>query len=240
VATLGTATATATVDAQQWTWPERAQDLRELPADFPPERLRAVMTGFTSALGVRCSHCHVGEEGRPLATYDFVSDANPNKGRARAMLRLLGDVNRHLRDIDPSGQRVNMWCHTCHNGKPRPQTLSEAVGERYDAEGGEAAIAYFRELRGRHFGGPAYDFRPASVVEIAGGFLQAGDTVAARALYEVNSADYPDSWEAHEGMGDLSAAEGDAEAARRFYERALELEPGQPRVTAKLAGIGGR
>ena len=33
-----------------------------------------VMPGFTRALGVRCSYCHVGEEGESLSTYDFASD----------------------------------------------------------------------------------------------------------------------------------------------------------------------
>ena len=98
--------------------------------------MRAVMTGFTSALGVRCSHCHVGEEGQPLSSYDFPSDENPNKDRAREMLRLLGAVNGHLEKIEPSGgQRVNMWCHTCHRGRPLPTTLDEELREAY-AEGG--------------------------------------------------------------------------------------------------------
>ncbi len=52
------------------------------------------MKGFTRALGVRCSHCHVG--GNPLSTYDFASDENPNKGRAREMLRMLNSINEHL------------------------------------------------------------------------------------------------------------------------------------------------
>lgn len=42
------------------------------------------MRGFTRALGLRCSHCHVGEEGAPLATYDFAADEKPLKARAEA------------------------------------------------------------------------------------------------------------------------------------------------------------
>jgi tetratricopeptide (TPR) repeat protein len=223
----------AGLDAQ-WTWPERAQDLRELPADFPPERLSAVMRGFTSALGVRCSYCHVGEEGAALETYDFVSNDNPNKDRARAMYRLLGVVNDKLDQIEPSGEPVNMWCHTCHNGKPRPQTLGEAIDERYEAEGGEAAIAWFIELRDRYYGAGAYDFTPGSVVEVASGLLTRGDPDAARRLLDLNVTQHPESWEAHEGLGDLARAIGEPEAARTHYERALELSSGNPRILAKL------
>ena len=119
-----------TASAQEWSWPERAENLQVLPADFPPERLSAVMRGFTRALGVRCTYCHVGEEGQPLSTFDFASDDNPKKDIARTMLRMLGVINDTLATIDPSGpKRVNMWCHTCHRGRPRPTTLDEELEE---------------------------------------------------------------------------------------------------------------
>ena len=224
--------------AQQWSWPERAENLTELPEDFPPERLRAVMIGFTGALGVRCAHCHDGEEGQPLSTFDFASDANPNKDRARVMYRLLGAVNDHLDQIEPSGEEINMWCHTCHQGKPRPQTLAEAIGERARAEGGASAVAYFRELRAEHYGGPAYDFRPASVARVAFGLAEAGEPDAGLELAELNAEHHPEAWEAHEGVGDVLSQRGDTRAARAAYERALELSPDNPRISAKLRSLG--
>src|SRR5262245_1477920 len=77
----------------QWSWPEVSKNLKVLPKNTPPKKLRAVMTGFTRALGVRCSYCHVGEEGKPLDTYDFASDRNDKKRVARGMYRMLGNVN---------------------------------------------------------------------------------------------------------------------------------------------------
>lgn len=225
--------------AAQWRWPEQARDLRELPADFPPERLSAVMRGFTSALGVRCSYCHVGEEGQPLETYDFVSNENPNKDRARAMYRLLGAVNDQLSEVEPSGTRVNMWCHTCHNGKPRPQTLAEAVDERYESSGPDEAFRYFRELRDRYYGAGAYDFTPANIASLASSLLQRGDEDTARRFFEANVVDHPDSWEAAEGLGDFFAATDRLDAAREEYIRALELGPApNPQLEAKLRALG--
>lgn len=111
-----------------WSWPEKPKNLQVLPKDWPGTRLRPVMIGFTQALGVRCSYCHKGEEGEPLSSYDFASDENPNKNRAREMLRMLKDINAHLNNIEPSGDtRVNMWCHTCHRGRARPMTLEEGL-----------------------------------------------------------------------------------------------------------------
>lgn len=217
-------------------WPERAQNLTELPADFPAERLRAVMQGFSRALGVRCSHCHVGEEGAPLSTYDFASDANPNKERARAMLRMLGDINAHLAEIEPSADdRVNMWCHTCHAGRPRPMTLEETLLAAYGNSGtAEAVTERFLELRDSFYGGNQYDFRPPSVAGVSQRFLTSGDTAVAVRLLELNSGHFPRWAPGHERLGDLALARGDQAAAVAHYEDASELDPGNQRVARKL------
>ena len=54
---------------EEWTWPEIPENLQVLPSDWPGSRLRAPMTGFARALGVGCSHCHVGEADAPLAAW---------------------------------------------------------------------------------------------------------------------------------------------------------------------------
>ena len=226
--------------AAQGIWPDRAENLQVLPADFPPENLGAVMRGFTRALGVRCSFCHVGEEGQPLRSYDFVSDDNRNKLVARRMLTMLGDINGALREIEPSGpDRVNMWCHTCHAGKPRPMTLEETLSEIREAEGPEAALARYRDLRERFYGGSQYDFRPGSVDEVAQGFLEAGDTTLAAGLLEANVENHPDRADGYERLGDLALARGDREGAIRWYEATLARDPDHPRAADKLAEARG-
>ena len=100
----------------QWRWPGKPKNIQVLPKDWPGSRLRPVMTGFAQDLGVRCSYCHVGEEGKSLSAFDFASDANPQKNTAREMLRMLGSVNDHLKKIEFNGDKpANMWCHTCHH-----------------------------------------------------------------------------------------------------------------------------
>src|ERR1041385_3026664 len=95
----------ATASAQQWSWPEQPKNLTILKG-FTGQQLSPVMRGFTRALGVRCSYCHVGEEGKPLSTYDFASDANPNKNRARAMLTMLRSVTQQPQKLkDPRRAR---------------------------------------------------------------------------------------------------------------------------------------
>lgn len=225
----------------QFVWPERGGNLQELPADFSGERIRAVMTGFTRALGVRCSYCHAGEEGAPLGTFDFVSDDPPNKERARDMLRLLGSVNGQLgvMDLRDDVERVNMWCHTCHSGRPRPWTLDEAVRDAYGEDDGEAALARFASLREPHWGGPGYDFRPPSVHGVASGFLELGDTATALAFLRRNVEDFPDYVEGWEALGNVAAAQGRRWEAARHYERALERAPEHPRIRAARERVRG-
>jgi hypothetical protein len=45
------------------------------------------------SLGVRCSHCHMGEESDPLETYDFASDDKLLKRKAREMIRMMQAIN---------------------------------------------------------------------------------------------------------------------------------------------------
>ncbi len=229
-----TASAQEPAQADEWRWPERAENLQALPADFPGSRLRAVMTGFTRALGVRCSHCHVGEEGRPLSTYDFPSDENPNKVTARVMLDLLGAVNDHLDRIEPSGERVNMWCHTCHRGRPRPQTLGEAILETYRAEGLEAAVASYRDIRARFYGAGAYDFSERSLDGIGRELLGAGEPEAAVAFFRLNVEQFPESAAAHYRLAEGYVETDRPELAIIHLQRSLELDPENARALSFL------
>src|SRR5246127_4276934 len=177
-----------------WTWPEKPQNLKVLPKDWPGSRLRPVMVGFTRALGVRCSYCHKGEEGKPLSTYDFASDENPNKNRAREMYRMLGDISDHLKKIEPSGdKRVNMWCHTCHHGRPRPMTLDEELSEQYRTKGLKAALDDYADLKKKFYGRAAYDFGEGSLNAFGYALLEGKDAAGAIQVFKLNAESFPDS-----------------------------------------------
>lgn len=226
------------VKAQQFRWPERGENLQVLPEDIPSTRMRAVMTGFTRALGVRCSHCHVGENGRPLSTYDFVSDDNPNKDRARTMLRMLGDVNETLETLEPSGpKRVNVWCHTCHRGRPRPMTLAEELEESYDSSGVGASLAHYRELRREFFGRGSYDFGEASLNTFGYAVMGSGDFESAIEIFELNAELYPESGNTWDSLAEACMNLGDRDRAIRYYEKSLDLDPGNENARQQLDAL---
>lgn len=87
------------------------KNLKVFPKDMPRALLISNMKGFAQALGVRCTYCHVGEDGKPLSTFDFASDAKDKKLTARTMLLMAHRIN--AQDFD--GQ-MKVTCFTCHRG----------------------------------------------------------------------------------------------------------------------------
>jgi tetratricopeptide (TPR) repeat protein len=235
VAGLGSLPACA---QEKWTWPEKPKDLQVLPKDWPGSRLEPVMKGFTRALGVRCSHCHKGEEGKPLSTYDFASNENPNKDRAREMLRMLGDINDDLKKIQPSGdQRVNMWCHTCHHGLPRPMTLEEELGEQYRKKGVQAAIEDYAALRVKFYGRNAYDFGEGSLGNFGGELLGKNDVAGAIRIFKLNTEQFPQSARVWDGLGEAYMKAGDPKSAQESYQKALGIDPADEKAKEMLKKI---
>jgi tetratricopeptide (TPR) repeat protein len=220
---------------EHWSWPEKPKNLQVLPKDWPGTRLQPVMIGFTRALGVRCSYCHKGEEGKPLSTYDFASDENPNKNRAREMLRMLGDINDHLKKIEPSGdKRVNMWCHTCHHGRPRPMTLEEELSEKYRAKGLQAALDDYTDLRKKFYGRAAYDFGEGSLNAFGYGLLENKDAAGAIRVFRLNAEMFSESANVWDSLAEAYLKAGDLKKAREYYEKALTLDPTNERIKESL------
>ncbi|NNE42891.1 MAG: c-type cytochrome, partial [Gemmatimonadetes bacterium] len=208
-----------------------------LPEDFPPQRLRAVMTGFSRALGVRCTHCHAGEEGTPLAELDFASDANPTKQTARLMLEMLGTINEdYLDHVEPSGPgRVNMWCHTCHRGQARPMTLGEDLSETYAEAGADGAVARYEDLRERFFGRGSFDFQDEGPLNSLGyAALEEGHHEDAIKLFRLNAEQFPESANVWDSLAEAYMTAGQNETAVVYYQKSLGLDPGNANAAAML------
>lgn len=102
--------------------PASFANLQVLPKDSSPANVLALMKNFTRDLGVRCPHCHVGQEGMPLERFDFAADTKPAKAAARVMLKLVLEINTTLdRDLPGSGKSGRVSCITCHAGRPTPR-----------------------------------------------------------------------------------------------------------------------
>src|SRR6476661_4592006 len=97
--------------------PDSLVNTKVIPKSTPVLQVIGTMRNFTSDLGVRCQFCHVGEEGQPLAQFDFPSDKKRNKLVARQMMLMLQEINRRLDTIPEKGTpAVTATCSTCHRG----------------------------------------------------------------------------------------------------------------------------
>jgi hypothetical protein len=97
------------------------KNLKVFPKDISRPDLIANMKFFAQSLGVRCTYCHVGEEGQPLSTFDFASDAKEKKQIARKMLAMVHRINAEDFRVTDFSQ-VKVTCFTCHRGSTKPLT----------------------------------------------------------------------------------------------------------------------
>jgi tetratricopeptide (TPR) repeat protein len=153
----------------QWP-PDSFVNLKVLPTDIPQRELVDLMASFTRALGVRCTHCHVGTEGQPLSAYDFPADDKLAKRQARAMLEMVRGINNQY--LSKLGQRadppVKVECITCHRGTTQPRLLQDVLLQEYTAGGLTAVLASYRSLRNRYYGRFTYDFSEVPLADVAG------------------------------------------------------------------------
>ena len=102
--------------------PSAFKNLKIFPGEIPRDRLIQIMKGYTVSLGVKCTFCHVGEEGK-RETMDFASDANKHKDIARtmmAMTRRLNEQDFAVKDVT----KLKVTCYTCHRGASEPLTAA--------------------------------------------------------------------------------------------------------------------
>ena len=102
--------------------PSAFKNLKIFPAEIPRDRLIAIMKGYTVSLGVKCTFCHVGVEGK-RETMDFASDANPRKDIARTMMAMTRRLNEQDFAVKDFTQ-LKVGCYTCHRGAAKPLTAA--------------------------------------------------------------------------------------------------------------------
>jgi hypothetical protein len=175
--------------------PDSFTNLKVLPKDIPRDSLITLMGQFTRALAVRCSHCHVGEESRPLTTYDFASDEKEAKRTARVMMRMVHHINHeHLgeleRRVEPA---VRVECATCHRGARTPRMLQDILLDAYSAAGIDSTIAAFQNLRTRFYGRFTYDFSAVPLADVATRINAPGRMADAERLMAMNAELFPTS-----------------------------------------------
>lgn len=101
------------------------QNLQVLPKDWTLQQVQATMRGVAAALGVECTHCHVG------TMQERSKDDNPKKLLARKMFQMTNAINDELLkgvgEPAPAGT-AKVTCYTCHRGSLKPLTAPAGGG----------------------------------------------------------------------------------------------------------------
>lgn len=218
--------------AQGFRWPEEPENLKVLPGTVKGSELGSVMRGFATGLGVRCQHCHAAREGQELdpmdlMTFDFPSDANPMKEKARTMLRMVRAINEtHLSELDvPDSERLVVSCITCHHGLDKPRQLADVLASVLDADGAEAAIQAYHDLREQHYGSSAYNFRAGVLGGLGERLMEAEKLEAAIEILTLENEQNPDFAYGHYLSATAYEKAGDLEAALEHMQKAVDAAP---------------
>jgi tetratricopeptide (TPR) repeat protein len=206
--------------------PWKGENLQFYPKDISREQLTQRMREFSFALGVRCQYCHSGGNGVSFEGVSFKADDKPAKTTARAMLRMVEQLNTVTLAALPSHAqpRVVVECGTCHRGVAIPKSLQTTLFEIVEAQGAPAAVAKYRELRTDALLG-RYNFGEWEINELARRLNEAGKPDAAIAILEMNGEFYPKSAEIDVMIGELYRRSGNRDKAAERYRAALVKAP---------------
>lgn len=220
--------------------PDSLVNPQVFPRGTPVMQVVGVMRDFAGALGVRCHHCHVGEEGMPLARHDFASDEKRTKQVARQMMRMVAEINRRIDTLPegPPGSVIEVTCRTCHRGVSRPLPLTALLVEAANAGGADSAVRVYRSLRERYHGRDAYDFGESSLSGAGLRLARAGRFDEALALLGLNEEHFPGSSGIALTRGTVVLLRGDTTAAAEAFREALRRNPRNGEARERLRAIG--
>ena len=208
-------------------WPEKMQNLKDLPKSTTTDELRTTMFAFSNALGVNCVHCHAAENWRDFSTYDFASDTKENKISARTMMRMVKEINeKQLTKL--AGHKtstLSVDCMTCHGGREKPITLEQEMSSILEKDGLVAAIEKYRALREKHYGGGGYDFSQNSLNSLGYQLLGKEQLKDAIAIFQLNVEMNPAAANPYDSLAEAYRKNGQNWLAFINYSKALELDP---------------
>jgi len=206
--------------------PEKFTNLQYFPKDIDHEQLIQTMRGFSFALGARCQYCHMAKDGDPPEKRDFASDEKDTKKAARAMLRMVDAINQDYVGKLASQTKNRVSCVTCHHGLTKPRTLNSVLAETLDTKGIPDAIAEYKDLRSKYYGGAEYDFGETALNLLGESLMHSGKAKEAAAMMELNGeVNKPLSGWGSSVLAMAHVANKDFDKAKADFQGILEKDP---------------
>jgi len=207
--------------------PDSLINLKVIPKNTTPIQVVGIMRNVAGALGVRCQFCHVGQEGMPLAQFDFAKDEKRTKLVARQMMRMVEEINHRVDTLPGHHEQtshVEVTCATCHRGVSRPMPLEQVIQETAQTAGADSASRVYRALRERYFGRAAYDFGEPTLNVAAFRLGRAGKFDEAFAILKLNEEQFPSSSNLATFRGNITLMKGDTAGAIAAFREAVRRD----------------
>jgi Photosynthetic reaction centre cytochrome C subunit/Tetratricopeptide repeat len=193
------------------------------------------MQTIALGLGVKCEFCHAGQRGAQTPSATTAQEAPSKMAVARAMIGMTRDLNARISEATgkTAADATQVTCVTCHRGVTIPGQLSDIVAKTALEQSPDAAIAQYRDLRQRYYGGQSYDFREETLLEAAQRVVRINPP-ASISLLRLNLEYYPQSVRSYIQIASAYTRKLDDEAAIAALEKALEIEPENGVVKGQL------
>jgi len=217
--------------------PDSLINVKVIPKNTPVMNVVGIMRNFAGALGVRCQFCHVGQEGQPLAQFDFAKDEKRTKLTARQMMRMVEEINRRIDTLPEHAKmtsHVEVTCQTCHRGVSRPMALEQLIQETAQTSGADSATRAYRALRERYYGRAAYDFGEPTLNIAAFRLARAGKFDEAFAILKLNEEQFPTSSNLATFRGNINLLKGDTTAAIAAFREAVRRDSTNGEASGRL------
>lgn len=219
--------------------PDSLVNTKVIPHKTPVTEVLGMMRNISGDLGVRCTFCHVGKEGAPIASFDFPSDEKRNKLVARQMMLMLAEVNRRVDTLpERPSPKLTATCGTCHRGVSRPVPLSTYVADVATAAGTDSALRVYHTLRDRYYGRDSYDFGEPSLNTAAFRLARAGKFDEALAVLKLNEEYFPKSSGLYVFRGNVLLMRADTNAAADAFREAVRRDSTNNEARGRLRAIG--
>jgi len=158
---------------------------------------------------------------------DYAADEKRQKLTARLMMAMTNDINARLATSlrKPAADVTKVQCATCHRGVTNPAQLSDLLRQTMLTKGEGAAVVQYRELRQQYLDSGAYDFREATLLDLARQSLATQKPDDALAWLQLNVEFYPQSAASYVELARAHVAKRDRDAAVAALAKALAIDP---------------
>jgi len=208
------------------------------PSVLPPGDRLVFMQSVAAALGVDCGYCHPGRGGNSPAGPALTATGRPRVEVAREMFLMVERLNANVREATgkSASEATRVTCATCHRGVPIPMQIGDIVWQTARQQGGEAAVAQYRELRSRFYGRQAYDFGPQPLIPVSERLANVRPD-AAIAILRMSIDYHPDFVQSYISLAYAMIRGRDYQGAMASLRDALRLEPTNGLARGMLAQL---